>query len=168
MLTTSARRLLTSSLRSKATATNTFNHVHSRTLLTLKDVKYTAQATASGAGRNGNVESNGLKLDLSLPKELGGSGKGQNPEQLFAMGYSGCFLGALQAVAKTMGKEEMAKNAVVHASVHLGSPNDRKGFGISVDIKVEGIDEELLKAGHEFCPYSRALGHGAVVNVSTM
>lgn len=53
--------------------------------------KYTAHATASGAGRNGEVESGDLKLKLALPKELGGTGAGHNPEQLFAAGYSGVF-----------------------------------------------------------------------------
>ena len=52
-------------------------------------------------------------------------------------------------MAKPLGKEAMAKKAVVHASVHIGTPKNLEGFGISVDIKVEGIDEELLKAGHE-------------------
>ena len=51
--------------------------------------QYTATATASGAGRNGHVEAGNLKLNLALPKELGGNGKGENPEQLFAAGYSG-------------------------------------------------------------------------------
>ena len=55
--------------------------------------QYTATATAKGAGRAGHVKCNGLKLDLALPKEMGGDGKGENPEQLFAMGYSGaCIL----------------------------------------------------------------------------
>lgn len=141
--------------------------VPSRTLVTLQSVKYTAHATAQGAGRNGTTESNGLELNLATPKELGGTGQGENPEQLFAMGYSSCLLGAIQLVARGMGKTEMAKNAKVHVSVHLGEPKDMEGFGIGVDIKVEGIDDELLQAGHAFCPYSRALKHGAVVNVST-
>ncbi|KAF5381129.1 hypothetical protein D9757_009400 [Collybiopsis confluens] len=138
----------------------------SRTLVTLKDHKYTAHAVAQGAGRNGEVSSNGLDLKLASPKEMGGNGNGQNPEQLFAMGYSACLLGAIQAVAKNLGKTEMAKNAKVHASVHIGAAEGMSGFGIAVDIKVEGIDEELLKAGHEFCPYSRLLKNGGVVNVS--
>ncbi|KAJ3761976.1 OsmC/Ohr family, partial [Lentinula raphanica] len=128
--------------------------------------QYTAQATAQGAGRNGEVSSNGLDLKLALPKEMGGTGQGQNPEQLFAMGYSACLLGAIQAVAKGMGKADMAKNAKVHASVHIGEPEGMPGFGIAVDMRVEGIDEELLKAGHEFCPYSRLMRSGGVVNVS--
>jgi len=134
----------------------------------LKKPAYTATATAKGSGRDGHVECNGLKLTLATPKELGGKGgAGENPEQLFAMGYSGCLLGAIQAVAKGQGKSEMAKNAVVRASVHIGPAAELGGLGLAVDIKVEGIDEELLKAGHELCPYSRALTKGIVVNVST-
>ncbi|GBE80635.1 OsmC-like protein [Sparassis crispa] len=140
-----------------------------RTLMTLKNHKYTAHATARGQGRNGEVESDdddGLKLRLAMPQSLGGKGDGQNPEQLFAMGYSACFLGALQMVASKMGKSDMAKNAAIHTEVHLGQPNDMGGFGLEVGIKVEGADEELIKAGHEACPYSRALKYGVVVNVS--
>ncbi|KAF4620979.1 hypothetical protein D9613_000128 [Agrocybe pediades] len=163
-----SRSLLTNASRSLARQRLTQNIGSIRTVVTLKDVKYTANATASGAGRNGKVSSNGLELNLATPKELGGSGNGENPEQLFAMGYSACFLGAIQAVARSMGpeKQAMAKSARVTAQVHLGEPSEIKGFGIGVDIKVEGIDEELLKAAHEFCPYSRALTKGAVVNVS--
>lgn len=54
-------------------------------------------------------------------------------------------------MAKRLGKEEMGKNAVVHTSVHIGAPDNMPGFGLAVDIKVEGVDEELLKAGHEVC-----------------
>ncbi|TFK53716.1 OsmC-like protein [Heliocybe sulcata] len=143
-----------------------------RTVMTLKDVKYTAHATARGQGRNGEVKSDdddGLTLRLAMPRSLGGKGDGQNPEQLFAMGYSACFLSALQLVAGRRGEEakRQAKNAVVRARVHMGEPQDLGGFGLAVDIEVEGVqDEELIQAGHEACPYSRALKHGAVVNVS--
>lgn len=54
-------------------------------------------------------------------------------------------------MAKGLGKEEMGKKAVVHTSVHIGTPVEKKGFALAVDIKVEGVDEELLKAGHEVC-----------------
>jgi len=139
--------------------------------------QYTATATAKGAGRSGHVECDGLKFNLAVPKEMGGNGKGENPEQLFAMGYSspliislndldqlvsdlfaysvllllfpGCLLGAIQASAKRLGKSEMAKNAVVRASVHIGQTAELDGFGLAVDIKVEGVDEEIVKAGHE-------------------
>lgn len=54
-------------------------------------------------------------------------------------------------MAQRLGKEEMGKKAVVHTDVHIGKPNHFQGFGLAVDIKVEGVDEELLKAGHEVC-----------------
>ncbi|KIK98466.1 hypothetical protein PAXRUDRAFT_678809 [Paxillus rubicundulus Ve08.2h10] len=132
----------------------------------LKDTKYTATARAAGQGRNGEVHSGDFSLHLAKPKALGGRGDGTDPEQLFAMGYASCFLGALQMVAGQAGRKDAVKDAVIHTSVHLGEAT-LGGFGIAVDIKVEGVeDEELVKAGHEACPYSRALTYGAVVNVS--
>ncbi|KAF9467446.1 OsmC-like protein [Collybia nuda] len=166
MLNIATRTAFRASLPRLGALPNRSLNYTSRSLITLKDHKYTAHATAKGQGRNGEVKSNGFELDLAMPKELGGTGKGQNPEQLFAMGYSSCLLGAIHMMAGRMGKAESTKNAVVHASVHLGEPNDIGGFGIAVDIKVEGVPDDVLKAGHEACPYSRALQHGAVVNVS--
>ncbi|KAJ2932253.1 hypothetical protein H1R20_g4816, partial [Candolleomyces eurysporus] len=137
-----------------------------RSLSTLKEIKYTAKATATGAGRNGHVESNDLELDLAAPKELGGTGKGHNPEQLFAMGYASCFLGAIQFKARELGKQDQGKNAVVHAQVHIGPPNERPGLGLAVDLTVEGVDQELLEAAHQTCPYSRAVSESIVVNLN--
>lgn len=98
---------------------------------------------------------------------MGGDGEGQNPEQLFAMGYASCFLGALQVTAGRLGKADAVKGAVVRTSVHLGEVEKLGGFGIAVDIQVGGVeDEALIKAAHEACPYSRALTHGATVNLS--
>jgi Ohr subfamily peroxiredoxin len=167
MFNTAARSLLRSpSVRLAATPRVTALYQPARTVVTIKTVKYTANATASGSGRNGQVASEGLELDMRTPKELGGAGGGSNPEQLFAMGYASCLLGAIQLQARKLGKAEQGKNAVVHTSVHIGEPKHLEGFGISVDIKVEGVDDEVLAAGHEFCPYSRALKHGATVNIS--
>ncbi len=99
---------------------------------------------------------------------MGGAGNGENPEQLFAMGYSGarlipyshrvsqyaaCLLEAIHLVARQMNKTDMAQHAKVHVTVHLGEPNDLPGFGIGVNVKVEGIDDELLQAGHEVRRY---------------
>jgi hypothetical protein len=67
-----------------------------------------------------------------------------------------CFLGALQLVAGKMGKGDSAKNAVVHTSVHIGEPKEMPGFGLAVDIKVEGADEDVIKGAHEVC-FSRIL-----------
>ncbi|KAK2464335.1 hypothetical protein APHAL10511_003792 [Amanita phalloides] len=165
MLNVAARILLKSVPPTAATTHSSLNYV-SRSVVTLKAKIYTATATASGQGRNGQVESNGLKLKLGTPKEMGGTGVGENPEQLFAMGYAGCLLGAVQLMARQQGKNEMADRAVIYTSVSIGTPNELPGVALAVDIKVEGVDDEALKAGHEFCPYSRALTHGVVVNVS--
>ncbi|KAF8647113.1 hypothetical protein AX16_006945 [Volvariella volvacea WC 439] len=157
----SARSILASNTQRVSTLQNPL-----RTIVTLKDHKYTAHATASGAGRNGTVVSEGVEVKLSMPKELGGRGDGQNPEQLFAMGYSACLLGAIQLKARQTGKEAMGKQAKVHASVAIGEANELGGLAIAVDLKVEGVDEEVLKLAHEACPYSRALTHGVEVKVS--
>jgi len=163
--------MFTTALRRQAIARPIRLSSARRTLVILADKKYTAEATATGAGRNGHVKSHGedapLDLKLSSPKALGGPGDGQNPEQLFAMGYASCFLGALQLVASQAGKKELAKNAKIHTFVHLGTPEGMEGFGINVDIKVEGVqDDTLIQAAHDFCPYSRALKSGAKVTVS--
>ncbi|KAJ8518155.1 hypothetical protein ONZ45_g4763 [Pleurotus djamor] len=136
--------------------------------LKLKDIKYTAVGTATGQGRNGQTESNGLKLQLVTPKELGGSGKGENPEQLFSMGYSACFLGALQFVAARAGKKDLIADAAVKATVHLGEPEQIGGFGIGVEIEVSGAPQDLVDEAHEFCPYSRSLKYGLDVKAKAV
>jgi len=155
---------------SRLTVRRAFSVVPRRTIITVKNALYVSNATAIGEGRNGTVKSDGdvpLSLKLATPKSVGGKGDGQNPEQLFAMGYASCFLGALQFVAGKVGKREAAANAKIHSSVVLGPAAEMDGFALKVDLKVEGIeDEALIKAAHEFCPYSRALKHGIEVNVS--
>ncbi|KAM5534570.1 hypothetical protein V8D89_011774 [Ganoderma adspersum] len=135
-----------------------------RSLMTLRDKKYTAHATARGQGRNGQVKSHddaGLDLRLAMPKSLGGKGDGQNPEQLFAMGYAACFLSALQMVAGRTGKVDMARNATVHAQVHIGEPEGGEGFALQVDIQVEGVDDiDLIEAGHKYFSKATAEGSG--------
>ncbi|KAH9858464.1 OsmC-like protein [Lenzites betulinus] len=146
--------------------------VQKRSILTLKDHVYFSKATAEGAGRNGVVKSNGdspLELKMAMPKAAGGKGDGQNPEQLFAMGYSACFLGALQLAAARANKKELAESAKVTANVFLGHPSepDIDGFGLRVEINVEGCnDDAIISAAHEFCPYSRMLEHGAEVTIA--
>ncbi|TCD68052.1 hypothetical protein EIP91_011596 [Steccherinum ochraceum] len=149
------------------------NHLIGRgaSVVNIKDHVYFAKATASGAGRRGIVESTGdmpMKMTMDLPKAAGGKGEGQNPEQLFAMGYSSCFLGALQLAASRADKRDMADLAKVNASVFLGHPEDPNmdGFGLRVELTVEGCDDDaIISAAHEFCPYSRALTQGADVKV---
>ncbi|KAI9571130.1 OsmC/Ohr family [Boletus coccyginus] len=171
MLATASRLLLNASRRAAVPQSRLYaSDVSGRSTVTLKTVKYTATARAAGKGRNGEVYSADeapLTLKLASPKALGGPGDGTNPEQLFAMGYASCFLGALQMMAGRLGESDAVKDAVIHTNVHLGEAEQIGGFGIAVDIKVEGVeDEEVIQAGHEACPYSRALVHGIKVNVS--
>ena len=110
-----------------------------------------------------------LDLKMSMPRTTGGKGDGQNPEQLFAMGYASCFLGALQLVAARANKKELAEDAKVAVNVFLGHPQnpDIDGFGLRVEVNVEGCpDDAVIAEAHEFCPYSRALRHGAEVTVT--
>jgi len=125
---------------------------------------YTAHATSTG-GRTGSTESSDgkIKLQLSTPKELGGdNGPGTNPEQLFASGYSACFIGAMKAVARNQ-KIALPAEVSIKADVSIGPMSGKPGaFGIAVAlaVSVPGMDkaavEALVKAAHEVCPYSNA------------
>jgi len=125
-------------------------------------ILYKARATATG-GRDGRAVSSDNKLDvkLSMPKELGGpGGDGTNPEQLFAAGYSACFLSALKFVAMHA-KVALPAEAAVTADVGIG-PNGRGGFGLAADLRVAlpGLEraaaQALVDKAHEVCPYSNA------------
>jgi len=125
---------------------------------------YTAQATSTG-GRTGSTESSDgkIKLQLSTPKELGGdSGPGTNPEQLFAAGYSACFIGAMKAVAAKQ-KLVLPADVSIKADVAIGPMTGKPGaFGIAVVmvVSVPGMEraaaEALVAAAHQVCPYSNA------------
>ena len=129
--------------------------------MSIEKVAYTAHATATG-GRDGRAVSSDNVLDVKLttPKELGGAGgNGTNPEQLFAAGYSACFIGALRYAA---GQEKIALpvDTTVEGTVGIGPiPN---GFGIEVALKITipGLDrakaEDLVAKAHVVCPYSNA------------
>ncbi len=127
----------------------------------MKETLYTTTATTTGgrAGKTATADGN-ISLDLDLPNELGGKGgKGTNPEQLFAMGYSACYGSALQHVAQQQ-KIDLG-NFSVSAEVSLGK-NDEGDFqlGVILDTYIPGIDvetgEKLINEAHEVCPYSRA------------
>ncbi len=126
------------------------------------DVKYTTQATATG-GRDGRSVSKDGVLDVKLatPKELGGAGgEGTNPEQLFAAGYSACFLGALKVVGGQE-KVRIPAETTVTAAIGIG-PRSEGGFGITASLAVSlpGLDkaqaEDLVAKAHQICPYSNA------------
>jgi osmotically inducible protein OsmC len=123
-------------------------------------VLYTAEATVHG-GRQGEGSSSDGKLvvKLSSPKEMGGSGEGTNPEQLFAVGYAACFQSALALVAQ---REHLdASQSTITSKVGIG-PDGRGGFGLEVELHVSipGMDaatgKNLLERTHQVCPYSNA------------
>jgi osmotically inducible protein OsmC len=125
------------------------------------DSLYTAIAHASGGGRDGHVlsEDNRIDLDTRPPKELGGSGEGTNPEQLFAAAYAACFLSALHGVGKRMGVD--TTGAQVSASVALVRTSD-VAYGVSVELDIYTPNvpadqrEQLADGAHHVCPYSNA------------
>jgi osmotically inducible protein OsmC len=127
----------------------------------LDKVLYQAEATATGGREGKAVSSDGvLDVKLTTPKELGGSGAvGTNPEQLFAAGYSACFIGAMKAVAARE-KIKLPDDVQITGLVGIGPiPN---GFGIQVELKISlpGFDREqaqaLVEKAHVVCPYSNA------------
>lgn len=129
--------------------------------MSLDQVLYTAHASATG-GRDGRAVSSDNVLDVRLttPRELGGAGgEGTNPEQLFAAGYSACFLGALKFVA---GKEKVALPADARIDGSVGIGPIPAGFGIQVELKISlpGVPREqaeaLVHKAHQVCPYSNA------------
>ncbi len=126
------------------------------------DVKYRTTASATG-GRDGQArtEDDRFSVKLSTPRELGGAGgDGSNPEQLFAAGYSACFIGALKVAGQQL-KLRVPAETRVTATVGIG-PRSEGGFGITADLRVElpGIDhadaEKLVETAHQICPYSNA------------
>lgn len=127
----------------------------------IEKVLYRAEATANG-GRDGRAVSSDKALDvqLSTPKDLGGAGgAGTNPEQLFAAGYSACFLGALKFVAA---REKVTLPADVSVKGNVGIGPIRDGFGIEValTVMIPGMDRakanDLVQKAHIVCPYSNA------------
>jgi Ohr subfamily peroxiredoxin len=137
------------------------------------EVLYRTQATATG-GRTGNAATadGAFKVTLTTPKELGGpGGAGNNPEQLFAAGYSACFLGALKFVA---GKKKITvpETSTVTATVGIGPRDDGQGFGLDVAllINLPGIErkvaEDLVAQAHIVCPYSHATRNSLDVRLS--
>lgn len=129
--------------------------------MSIEKVLYVAHAQATG-GRDGRAVSSDKAVDikLTIPRELGGAGgEGTNPEQLFAAGYSACFLGAMKFVGA---REKIAVPAdtTVNGSVGIGAIPT--GFGIEVELKISlpGLDravaEDLVQKAHIVCPYSNA------------
>ncbi|MCS0638231.1 organic hydroperoxide resistance protein [Streptomyces sp. LP05-1] len=123
------------------------------------DVLYTAVATAEN-GRDGRVATDDGRLDVVVnpPKEMGGSGAGTNPEQLFAAGYSACFQGALAVVARQENAD--ITGSTVTAEVGIGKNDEGFGLLVRISAKLPNVDpataRELIEKAHQVCPYSRA------------
>jgi osmotically inducible protein OsmC len=127
---------------------------------------YTAEATATGEGRaNGHAETSdgGVKVDLRLPKEMGGQGGGTNPEQLVALGYAACFMGALRVVAGH--KKIVLNEPKVTCKATIGKEGDDFALAFEIDVTLPGVPADqaadLVAAAHTVCPYSRAFKNGA-------
>lgn len=122
---------------------------------------YTATATATG-GRDGRARSSDGLLDvkLSTPRELGGAGgEGTNPEQMFAAGYSACFIGALKFTAQQR-KVTLPNDLSVTGKVGIGQIPGGFGLEVELTIQLPGLEqaqaEQLVEAAHQVCPYSNA------------
>lgn len=125
------------------------------------DPKYWTEATANGGGRNGlsKLANGSLTVTMASPKELGGSGLGHNPEELFAMGYAACYLGAMRFAAASEKLGTVPDAATVTAKVGIG-PRSEGGFGLSVKLEVSlpgvpaDVAAKMVERGHFICPYS--------------
>ncbi|MBL8562606.1 MAG: organic hydroperoxide resistance protein [Gemmobacter sp.] len=134
---------------------------------------YQTIAKAQGGGRKGRAEllDGGLYLSMDVPTEMGGDGNGSNPEQLFALGYAACYLGAMRFVAGAEKLGTVPADASVTAEVGIG-PRAEGGFGISATLRVRlpGMDADsarrIAERGHFICPYSNAIKGN--VNVVTI
>ncbi len=141
--------------------------------MAIEKVVYTAHAKATG-GRDGVAKTDDGKLDvkLQLPKEMGGTGEGTNPEQLFAAGYAACFIGALKHVAGEQ-KMRLDPGVFINSSVSFGPlAHGARGFGIAValEVHIPGVDHakatELVHEAHQVCPYSNATRNNVDVTLT--
>ena len=127
----------------------------------LDKVLYTAHATTTGGRTGTSVTNDGaLKLEMSTPRELGGAGgPGTNPEQLFAAGYSACFIGAMKAVAAKT-KQQLPADTSIRADVGIGPIPGGFGLQVAMQVSIPGWPreqaEKLVHAAHQVCPYSNA------------
>ena len=122
---------------------------------------YTAEALSTGAGRDGHVRTTDgrVDLDLAVPTEMGGSGQGTNPEQLFAAGYAACFQSAIGAVAR----RDKVSFGDSEVTAEIGLARDGIGYALSAELKIKlpGLAREqaqhMIDEAHKVCPYSRAV-----------
>ncbi|GAE93482.1 organic hydroperoxide resistance protein [Gracilibacillus boraciitolerans JCM 21714] len=137
----------------------------------MSNILFTSKATAQG-GRDGHVKSDDGLIDLNLVNPAGdGDGKGSNPEQLFAAGYSACYDGSLNLMASRQKKE--IDSTVTGGEVSLIKDESDGGFkiGVVLNVEIKGVSqeeaEELAKQAHDFCPYSKATRGNIEVELNT-
>ncbi|SRR5216683_2546182 len=132
-------------------------------------ILYTAEAVSTGGGRDGHVTSSDKRIDLDLafPPEMGGSGEGSNPEQLFASGYAACFHSALQLVGRRAKAD--VDGSTVTARVGIGPEGQSFALAVTLVVDLPHVDraqaEELTKAAHQVCPYSKATSGNITVDL---
>ncbi|MFC5579909.1 organic hydroperoxide resistance protein [Rhodanobacter terrae] len=141
--------------------------------MSIEKVLYRSKATATG-GRDGRATSSDNMLDVRLttPKELGGTGgDGTNPEQLFAAGYSACFLGAMKFVAAQQ-KLQLPADTQVTGQVGIGPIPTGFGIEVELSISIPGLPraeaEALVQKAHIVCPYSNATRNNIDVTLTVV
>lgn len=129
----------------------------------------TTALNTSGRSGKSQLTDGSFAVDIAVPKEMGGSGKGTNPEQLFALGYSACFNSALDVVKR---QEKMRDKSLVRLTVHMYKATDAPDFNLAVDIAV-GIENQtpevtqrLAERTHQVCPYSKAVNGNIDVHIT--
>lgn len=138
----------------------------------LDKVVYTARAHTTG-GREGSSRSDDGMLDVKLspPKAMGGSGAATNPEQLFAAGYSACFMGAMKHVAG-MKKIAVPADAFIDAEVDIGPIPAGFGIAARLNVSLPGMDravaQDLVDTAHQVCPYSNATRGNIEVTITVV
>ena len=139
------------------------------------DPKYWTEASATGGGRNGisKLADGKLTVTMTSPKELGGSGLGHNPEELFAMGYAACYLGAMRFAASSEKLGTVPETATVTAKVGMG-PRSEGGFGLAVKLEVSmpgvpaDVAARIAERAHFICPYSHFSRGGVTVETAVI
>lgn len=138
----------------------------------MSKIVYQTSVTSTG-GRDGHAQNDEGSIDITLavPKEMGGNGNGNNPEQLFAAGYSACFLGAMKfAASQNADFPQVTGDTQVTATVGIG-PREDKGFGLTVDLEIHIPDRDiaevqaLVDEADTICPYSHAVRGNIPVTV---
>lgn len=148
---------------------HTAHNTQGDTMIEIEPI-YTTEAIATGAGRDGHVQSSDGRVveDLAVPVEMGGDGKGTNPEQLFAAGYAACFHSALQLVARKAEKD--LGDSSVGARVSIGRAGEGFGLAVTLEVVIPNLPhdeaQQLADKAHQVCPYSNATRGNIRVDVT--